>query len=138
TLFLRFDTSSLLIPDLNYKTASIFGIPIPPPLNIAITPVRLEGTLDPATGFVSLNFDAEFRFTATSLYTPPALIVNTLLSTEPVQGRRLGGAGRRLVDNAGCLVGVSNVVPVNDAFLDAFLLLPNDALAVLSAELEFS
>lgn len=42
TLFLRFDTSSLLIPDLNYKTASIFGIPIPPPLNIAITPVRLE------------------------------------------------------------------------------------------------
>lgn len=36
-----FDPMTLLIPDLNYATARIFGIPIPPPLNIAILPTKL-------------------------------------------------------------------------------------------------
>lgn len=36
-----FDPMTLQIPDLNYTTARIFGIPIPPPLNIAILPTKL-------------------------------------------------------------------------------------------------
>lgn len=55
---------ALNIPALNYKTASIFGIPIPPPLNIAIIPQRFEGELDTATGEMRLNFLARFEFTA--------------------------------------------------------------------------
>jgi hypothetical protein len=55
---------ALTIPALNYKTASIFGVPIPPPLNIAITPQRFEGELDPATGIMELSFLAKFVFTA--------------------------------------------------------------------------
>jgi hypothetical protein len=39
---LTFDASTLAIPDLNYKTASVLGLPIPPPLNIAIVPSKLE------------------------------------------------------------------------------------------------
>jgi hypothetical protein len=39
---LKFDASTLVIPALNYKTASILGLPIPPPLNIAIVPSKLE------------------------------------------------------------------------------------------------
>lgn len=43
-LFLKFDTSTLTIPDFNYKTATIgmFGFPVPPPINIEIKPMRLE------------------------------------------------------------------------------------------------
>lgn len=61
---LTFDPQALNIPALNYKTASIFGVPIPPPLNIAIVPQRFEGTLDRGTGVMELSFLAEFRFTA--------------------------------------------------------------------------
>lgn len=35
------------------------------------------------------------------------------------------------------LVGVATVEPTGDGFLDGFLMLPNDALAVMSAELMF-
>lgn len=41
-LLLKFDSSTANIPALNFRTASIFGIPIPPPLNIAIVPSTLE------------------------------------------------------------------------------------------------
>lgn len=41
-LQLVFDTSVLVIPDFSYRTASLFGLPIPPPLNITIKPLRLE------------------------------------------------------------------------------------------------
>ncbi len=37
-LRLTFDPSSLDIPAINYQHASILGVPIPPPLNIAIVP----------------------------------------------------------------------------------------------------
>jgi hypothetical protein len=55
-LHLRFDPASLSIPPINSRHAAILGIPVPPPLNIAIVPRRLEGTLDPATGRVDLDF----------------------------------------------------------------------------------
>jgi hypothetical protein len=34
--------AELLIPDLNWRTASVFRLPIPPPLNIAIRPNKFE------------------------------------------------------------------------------------------------
>lgn len=49
-LFLRFDpmgATPLVIPDLSFRNTSMFGIPMPPPLNIEIKPrifeVRWEG-----------------------------------------------------------------------------------------------
>jgi hypothetical protein len=36
------DAAELLIPDLNWRTASVLGLPLPPPLNIAIRPNKFE------------------------------------------------------------------------------------------------
>ena len=66
-------TTALNIPALNYKTASIFGVPIPPPLNIAIEPRRFEGVLDASTGVMELKFAAQFVFTAGARSHPRAL-----------------------------------------------------------------
>jgi hypothetical protein len=139
-LAVEFDPSTLAIPALNFKTASIFGLPIPPPLNIAITPRRLAGTVQPATGIVQLEFDAQFEFTAGPLYAAPPLLVRTTLTTESSSGEIHAATGRRMAPGGGSarLVGVARVPQVGgDILLNAFLQLPTDALAVLSCELEF-
>ncbi|GFH27410.1 uncharacterized protein HaLaN_25727 [Haematococcus lacustris] len=87
---------AVIIPDLSWRTASLFKVPIPPPLNIAITPLKLEGTVDLATGQMELQFDANFVFSAGPL-----------------------------------LVGTATVDKTGDLFLDNFLLLPTDALAIM-------
>lgn len=136
-LQLVFDTTVLVIPDFSFRTASMFGLPVPPPLNIAIKPLRLEGVLDQNTGEVNLNFDADFYFSAGPVYSAPALQVRTVLTTEFTQGARLSANGRRLTSNAGLLVGTATVARVSDPFMDNFLQLPADALAVMNAEFEF-
>jgi len=137
----QFDPTTLRIPDLNFGTASIFGLPIPPPLNIAIQPKRLAGTVQPASGIVQLDFDAEFRFTAGPLYAAPPLLVRTTLTTESSSGEIHAATGRRMAPGGGAarLVGVARVPRVEggDVLLNAFLQLPTDALAVLSCEFEF-
>ena len=106
----------------------------PPPL-----PQRLEGTLDPATGRVDLDFLASFEFTAGPLYTAAPLTVATTLTTESSDGVLRHGTGQRLrADGRARLVGVARVPRTEDGLLNAFLMLPTDALAVLSAELKFS
>ncbi|GLC34977.1 hypothetical protein PLESTB_001184800 [Pleodorina starrii] len=137
-LHLSFDTSVLVIPDMSYRTATLMGLlPIPPPLNIAIRPVSLEGILDQTTGEVNLNFESDFYFTAGTIYQPPGLKIRTVLTTESTRGRSLSASGRRLVDNSGVLVGTATVEAVGDVFMDNFLQLPNDALAVMSCDFVF-
>ncbi|KXZ42642.1 hypothetical protein GPECTOR_128g545 [Gonium pectorale] len=138
-LHLSFDTSVLVIPDMSYRTATLMGLlPIPPPLNIAIRPVSLEGVLDTRSGEVNLNFESDFYFTASSLYTPPGLKIRTVLTTESTRGAAgLSATGRRLVGGSGVLVGTATVERVGDAFMDTFLQLPNDALAVMSCDFLF-
>ncbi|KAI7845234.1 hypothetical protein COHA_001278 [Chlorella ohadii] len=149
-----FDPATLNIPPINAQHASIIGIPIPPPLNIAIVPqasgagccwgkaargLRLEGTLDPATGRVDLDFLASFEFTAGPIYRAAPLTVATTLTTEASDGVLRHGVGERLrADGRARLVGVARVPRTTDGFLNTFLMLPTDALAVLSAELKFS
>lgn len=102
-------------------------------------PQRLEGTLDPATGRVDLDFLASFEFTAGPLYTAAPLTVATTLTTETSDGQLRRGTGERLAaDGHARLVGVARVPTTGDAFLDTFLMLPTDCLAVLSAELKFA
>ncbi|PNW88216.1 hypothetical protein CHLRE_01g019600v5 [Chlamydomonas reinhardtii] len=138
-LHLNFDTSVLVIPDMSYRTATLMGLlPMPPPLNIAIKPVSLEGILDQNTGEVNLNFESDFYFTAGPLpYQPPGLKIRTVLTTETTKGAHLTAAGRRMVSNSGVLVGTATVDRVGDLFLDNFLQLPNDALAVMACEFMF-
>lgn len=180
-LHLSFDPTALAIPPINAQHASIIGIPVPPPFNIAIVPQRLEGTLDPVTGRCDLEFLASFEFTAGvwgiiggwvdgcllpclsswslaampepttppltytiampagPLYRAAPLTVATTLTTEASDGVMRHGVGQRLrADGRARLVGVARVPRTEDAFVNTFLQLPTDALAVLSAELEFS
>ncbi|WP_216904948.1 hypothetical protein [Synechococcus sp. CCY 9618] len=130
---LHFDPAGLLIPSLSWRTGRFLGLPIPPGLEIAIIPERLEGSFHATTGAMTLRFDARFRLSALGLYRAPDLLVATTLSTGPVQGRRHRGQGRPL-DAAGrmVLVGVAPIAPSGDPLLDRFLGLPDEALARLS------
>ena len=138
-LNVSFDPKSLIIPPITYATSTVLGIPIPPPLKIEIIPEKLSGTIDPETGEANLDFLAEFKFTAGPLYTAPPLVVSTKLTTGESSGPIRSGVGERLnAQGKAKLVGVARVPKTGDGFLDGFLMLPTDALAVLSAELKFS
>ncbi|KAJ9527560.1 hypothetical protein QJQ45_025834 [Haematococcus lacustris] len=97
-----------------------------------------QGTVDLATGQMELQFDANFVFSAGPLYTAPPLVVRTLLTTEDTQGTFRKATGQRIVGSLVKLVGTATVDKTGDLFLDNFLLLPTDALAIMSAELEFA
>eukprot|EP00775_Hariotina_reticulata_P001609 gene1609-1949_t len=137
-LKITFNAQELLIPALNWRTASVLGIPIPPPLNIDIKPKLFEGVLDLATGRMDMEFDASFDFSIGTLYRAPSLAVRTTLTTEHSAGQIHEADGQRLQDGSVMLVGVARVPEVEDAFLNTFLMLPTDALAVMKASLEFS
>lgn len=95
--------------------------------------------MDPATGRADLEFLADFAFSAEPLYRAAPLVVSTTLTTEHSEGAFRSGDGVRLDGNGRArLVGVARVPVTGDPFLDNFLMLPTDALAVLSAELRFS
>jgi len=133
---LRFDPAGLSIPPLDWRTTRFLGLPLPPGLGITIHPERLEGPIDGATGAMALRFEARFRFAIGGLYRAPDLIVATTLSTGPVQGRRHRASGQPL-DGEGraLLVGVAPIAPSGDAWLDRFLGLPDEALALLRCRL---
>ncbi len=65
---MTWDADSMNIPPLRYDTTTLFGIPLPPPLQISIHPTQLAGTLATETGQAELQFDATFNFTAGPLY----------------------------------------------------------------------
>ena len=82
---------------------------------------------------------ASFEFTAGALYTAAPLTVETTLTTEASDGVLRRGVGQRMsAEGRARLVGVARVPRTEDALLNAFLQLPTDALAVLSAELDFA
>lgn len=135
-----FAPSTLVIPPLNSRSTRFLGLPLPPGLEIAIHPERLAGWLEPHSGQVQLHFQARFQCRAGRLYGPPPLWVETHLSTAAWgQGphRRWGAlAGEPLTgDGAARLVGVAAVPPSGDPWLDRFLGLPGEALAVLQCQL---
>ena len=138
-LVVCWDAESLKIPSIKSNTSSVLGIPIPPPLNISIVPRTLRGTINKLTGQTDLEFLATFEFTAGPLYKASPLIVQTNLTSETSSGELLSGKGQRLAaDGHLKLVGVARVPKTgDDSFLDTFLMLPTDALAVLSAEIKF-
>ena len=136
-LTVEFDAGSLSIPPIDYRSTKVVGVPIPPPLRIEILPKQLKGTVNVRTGEANLDFDARFQFDAGSLYHAAPLSIVTKLSSEGSAGRMLRGPGERLQDGKVKLAGVAAVPKTGDAFLDGFLMLPSEALAVLSAEIQF-
>lgn len=128
----RFPAEGLSIPPLTGRTTRILGLPLPPGLSITIAASQLAGTLNPATGEVALRFQARFRFRLAGLYQAPDLLIDTQLGTGLVRGRRHSAVGQTLGDDGGALlVGVAVVPPSGDLWLDRFLGLPDEALAML-------
>jgi len=113
---LIFDPASLTIPPLCWRTTRVLGLPLPPGLAIRIEPEELAGHLDPATGSLDLRFRARFHLNLAGLYQPPALQIDTVLSGTAAEG---------------LLEGVATVPPSGDPWLDRFLGLPDEALAML-------
>ncbi|WP_231598057.1 hypothetical protein [Synechococcus sp. CBW1002] len=133
----QFDPAGVVIPELCSRNTRQLGLPLPPFLHIAIVPTALAGQLDPASGQLSLQFQARFRFRIGSLYAAPDLLVDTRLSTGAVASRRHRLAGRPLdAAGEGVLVGVATVPPCGDPWLDRFLGLPDEALALLRCRLQ--
>ncbi len=129
---LLFDANHLSIPALHWRNTRVLGLPLPPGLSISIAAEQLEGELGPASGALSLRFRARFRFRIAGLYRAPDLLVNTLLHTGAVHSQRHHCSGEPLNANGSALlVGVAMVPPSGDPWLDRFLGLPDEALAML-------
>lgn len=87
---------------------------------------------------MDLAFKSQFFFTAGPIYRAPPLSVEAVLTTESSVGELREGHGTRLDGSGrGTLVAVAVVPPVRDGFLDRFLGLPTDVLAVLPAQFCF-
>lgn len=135
----KFDAAEVNIPDVGFRTTTLLGIPLPPPIKIEIVPEFLEGIVDRDTGKVELNFLAKFFFSTGPLYRPSPLIVETLLTTEKAQGELRGGTGTRLDADGNCrMVGVARLAPIDDLFMDTFLMMPTDCLADMAANITFT
>jgi hypothetical protein len=133
---LVFDPAALCIPPLNSHTTRVLGLPLPPGLEIAIAPEHLAGTLAPESGELELQFKARFRFRIGRFYRAPDLLIDTTLSSGSLRSRRHRVQGHGLkASGEALLVGVATVAPSGDPWLDRFLGLPDEALAVLRCRL---
>ena len=133
---LRFDPQSLAIPRLDWRSTRVLGLPLPPGIMIEIHTTALAGSFDPGSGALDLQFSALFRFSLTGLVRPPDLQVQTTLSSARVESQRHRISGRPLTQgDEGLLVGVALVPPTGDRWLDRFLGLPDEALAILRCRL---
>ncbi|XP_021909382.1 uncharacterized protein LOC110823331 [Carica papaya] len=134
-----FDLECLYIPPLTSETTRFLGLPMPPFLKIDIVPQLFQGSINKESGKVDLEFMAEFVFSAGSIYRAPPLMVKTVLTSEESNGKVRSGRGERLDEEGRCrLVGVATVDPIDDFFMNSFLGLPTECLAILNAILSFS
>ncbi|MEX0587873.1 MAG: hypothetical protein WD136_01320 [Cyanobium sp.] len=129
---LDFPAASLVIPPLNWRTTRVLGLPLPPGLSIDIGANQLAGSFEPATGHLQLRFLARFCFRLGGLYRAPDLLVDTVLNSDSATGQRHQASGQPLdAGGQALLVGVATVPPSGDGWLDRFLGLPDEALAML-------
>ena len=132
----EFNPAQLTIPPLSWRNTRILCLPLPPGLTITIGPEQLQGRWHPSSGEVQLEFRSRFYFSLAGIYQAPPLIVQTRLQTETAQGKRHRAQGERIGANGqALLVGVATVPPSGDGWLDRFLGLPDEALAVMRCRL---
>ena len=124
------------IPPLTSKTTKFLSLPLPPGLKIEMIMDNLAGTINKQSGEVLLRFESKFLFSIGSMLKFPELVVNTLLTTGKVKGKSHEGYGQIIQNNGKAkLVGISLIPKTGNKILDAFLGLPNEALAELKCEI---
>ena len=133
---LVFDPSALTIPPLHARSARILGLPLPPGLEIAIEPLELAGRWNPGAGLVDLAFEARFQLRFAGRAVAPELRVSTRLGPGEARGQWQRANGRPVdAEGRGVLAGIARVPLSGAAWLDRFLGLPGEALAVLGCQL---
>ena len=136
-LNISFSSKTFSIPSLSSKTTRFLCLPLPPGLKIKMSMNLLEGTIDTNSGDVLLNFEAKFHFSIGAMYRFPALMVKTLLKTGKVKSKIHEGEGLVLQSNGTTkLVGIAKIPRTGNQILDAFLGLPNEAMAELKCEIK--
>eukprot|EP01025_Chloroclados_australasicus_P027430 TRINITY_DN271_c1_g1_i1.p2 TRINITY_DN271_c1_g1~~TRINITY_DN271_c1_g1_i1.p2 ORF type:complete len:213 (-),score=24.52 TRINITY_DN271_c1_g1_i1:287-925(-) len=131
-----FDPNDVIIPDLNWSTTKILGLPLPPLIRIGIRPQKFEGWWEKASGQAEMNLVAEFDCCIADIYKSPPLLVSVPLTTEQAQGEMHSGSGRFVQQGRGRLAGITVVPKTGDLFVDTLLSLPTEALAFMEVELE--
>ncbi|XP_057527974.1 uncharacterized protein LOC130806792 [Amaranthus tricolor] len=138
-IMVNFDVDKLYVPPLTSGTTKFLGLPLPPFLRIDIVPDMFSGSIDKETGKIDLEFKANFWFSMGTIYKAPPLLVSTMLTSEESQGKLRKGRGKRLEKDGKCkLVGVATVDPIDDTFMNTFLSLPTECLAILNATISLS
>ncbi|MEB3256217.1 MAG: hypothetical protein VKJ05_07505 [Synechococcaceae cyanobacterium] len=85
---------------------------------------------------MDLAFDARFALWLAGRMVAPELMVTTRLGSGAVAGRRQRAQGRQLdSEGRGVLVALAEVPATGTGWLDRFLGLPGEALAVLGCRL---
>ena len=137
TEYVKFCTKTFLIPSLTWKTTKFLSLPIPPGIKIEMIMDKLEGTINQKSGEILLEFEARFVLSIFSIYKFPNLLVNSLLNTGIAKTKLHKAVGLTLQEDGRTrLVGISTIPKTNNRFLDSFLSLPNQALAVLNCQIE--
>ncbi len=135
-LKISFSSKTFSIPPLTSKTTQFLSLPLPPGLKIAMSMDKLKGTIDKNSGEILLKFESKFVLSIGSLLKFPDLLVKTLLQTGAVKGKLHEGKGLVLQQNGKTkLVGISIIPQTGNKILDAFLRLPNEAIAELECEI---
>mgnify|MGYP007063836642 CR=1 FL=1 len=135
---INFNLESFVIPTLNWKTTKILGVPLLPGLAIEVYPTALKGTVNPLNGKMTLDLEARFCFSFWLLFHAPDLIIKTNLNTESINTSFSKVTGKRIQkDGTVKLVGLAIVPPCGHYYLDRFLGLPNEALAVLNCKINY-
>ncbi|KNA11607.1 hypothetical protein SOVF_133420 [Spinacia oleracea] len=133
-ILVEFDVGKLYIPPLTSGTTKFLGLPLPPFLRIDIVPLMFKGSIYEESGKVDLEFKAKFWFSIGTIYKAPPLLVSTILTSEESQGKLRKDRGQRMEKDGNCkLVGVATVEPIDDLFMNTFLGLPTECLAVMNA-----
>ena len=136
-LYLNFSSKTFSIPPLTSKTTKFLSLPLPPGFKIEMSMDKLEGTIDEKSGEVLFDFESKFIFSIGNIIKFPHLLVETTLQTGEVKGKLHQSKGLPLQKNRKTkLVGIAKIPPTGNKFLDAFLGLPNEALAELQCEIK--
>ena len=136
-VYLSFSSKTFSIPPLTSKTTKFLSLPLPPGLKIEMFMDRLEGTINKNSGDVVFTFESKFVFSIGTIFKFPHLIIKTSLNTGLVKGKLHKAKGLVLQKNGKTkLVGISIIPPTGNKILDAFLGLPNEALAELECEIK--
>ena len=101
-----------------------------------MSPSNFKANGTPAAAKCNWSFVLAFIFPWRGSTKLPPLIVQTRLQTETAQGLRHHAQGKRIgADGEALLVGIATVPPTGDGWLDRFLGLPDEALALLQCRL---